>query len=178
MDNIFNPQRRRFLKVGLMGTAVLTAAAGGIILSRQPEVCSDCLWLQQDDQHLLQAIIPVMLVGALPIDKDERSQAIDEIITGFDISISHLPPLVRAEVRQLLWLLEFSITRSLFTGVWSSWHNADESNIANFLKSWQYSRFDLFRVGYIALHDLIVASWYANPNSWQRINYPGPPALA
>lgn len=178
MNNTFNPQRRRFLKIGLVGSVVLTAAAGGIMLSRHAENCTNCLWLQQDDRHLLQAIIPVMLAGALPLDKDERRHTINEIITGFDLSIAYFPPVVRDEIRKLLWLLEFPVTRSLLAGIWSAWHKADASNITRWLKSWQHSRFDLFRVGYAALHDLIAGAWYANPRSWQRINYPGPPALA
>jgi hypothetical protein len=177
MKDKFNPQRRQFLKVGLIGTGVLVAAAGGIIFTRPVVKCKNCLWLQQGDLDLLQAIVPVVLAGALPDSKEDRAQAINEIITGFDISISYFPSVVRAEIRQLLWLLEFPITRSLFTGVWSAWGTASEAEITDFLESWQFSRFDLFRVGYTALHDLLVGSWYANPRSWSRIHYPGPPAL-
>lgn len=177
MTNHYNPQRRRFLKVGLLGSAALTVAAGGIMLTPSSASCNDCSWLQQSDRDLLIAIIPVMLAGALPNDDQERMAAIDEIITGFDISISHFPPVIRDEIRQLLWLLEFPVTRSLLAGVWSAWHKVDKYNVADFLSGWQHSRLDLLRVGYAALHDLISGSWYANPRSWQRINYPGPPEI-
>jgi len=173
-----NPDRRRFLKVGLFGSAVLVAAAGGIALSRRPEKCGPCLWLHQGDRQLLQAVIPVMLVGALPKDIDQRAQSIDAIISGFDKTVAHFPPTVRAEIRQLLWLLESPLTRPLLTGIWSGWHNANANDIEKFLDSWKHSRLNLLRVGYTALHDLVMGAWYANPDSWQRIHYPGPPALA
>lgn len=36
-------------------------------------------------------------------------------------------------------------------------------------------RFDLLKSGYAALHDLILGTWYAQPESWAAIGYPGPP---
>ena len=178
MNTPFNSHRRRFLKVGLLGSATLTVAACSSMVSRETEKCHDCLWLGNMDRHLLHAIIPVMLAGALPLEVNERKKAIDEIIIGFDISVSHFPKTVRDEIAQLLWVLEFPLTRSLIAGVWSSWRNVSENNVKELLTNWKNSNFDLLRVGYIALHDLITGSWYANPRSWQRIHYPGPPKLS
>ena len=177
MNKHFNSHRRHFLKVGLLGSATLTVAACSSIGSREAEKCPDCLWLQHDDRHLLHAIIPVMLAGALPLEVVERKKAIDEIIIGFDLSVSHFPKTVRDEIEQLLWVLEFPLTRSLIAGVWSSWRNTNETSVKALLTNWQNSDFDLLRVGYTALHDLIAGAWYANPRSWQRIHYPGPPKL-
>lgn len=172
-----NSSRRQFLKVGLLGSTILAAAAGGIVLSRKSKSCGPCLWLHQDDREFLKAVVPVMLAGALPEDSNKRIHAIDEVIIGFDFTVAHFPPTVRAEIRQLLWLLESPLTRPLLTGVWSGWHKAEVADIQDFLNRWKDSRLDLLRVGYTALHDLIVGAWYANPLSWQRINYPGPPVL-
>jgi len=172
-----NPARRRFLKVGLIGSAVLAAAAGGIVLSRRPEECAPCLFLHRGDQQLLNAVVPVMLAGALPEDIEKRTQSIEAIISGVDKTVAHFPPSVRAEIRQLLWLLESPLTRPVLTGIWSGWHKASANDIQEFLDSWQHSRLDLLRVGYTALHDLVMGAWYANPQSWQRIHYPGPPAV-
>jgi hypothetical protein len=169
--------RRRFLKLGLAGSALLAAAAGGLVLSRRPETCHPCQWIHQGDRQLLRALVPVMLAGALPSGRS-GAQAIDEIITGVDVTVAHFPPTVRAEIRQLLWLLESPLTRPLLAGIWSPWSEAGVDAIQAFLNSWKHSRLDLKRVGYAALHDLVVGAWYANPLSWPRIGYPGPPALA
>ncbi|MDH5179592.1 MAG: twin-arginine translocation signal domain-containing protein [Gammaproteobacteria bacterium] len=170
----FNPSRRRFLKTGLAGAAVLGFA--GWWASRD-EACTDCQWLQQGERDLLLAVIPVMLAGALPVDATQRKQAIQEVMTGFDTTLTYFPPVVRGEIRQLLWLLKSPLTRGALTGVWSSWSTAESNTIHDFLNRWQTSRFDLLRAGYSALHDLIIGVWYANPLSWQRIAYPGPPKL-
>lgn len=174
----FSSSRRRFLKVGLLGSAVLAAAAGGVVLSRKPAPCSPCLWLHQGDRDLLQALVPVLLAGALPDAETERQQAINEIIDGVDTTVAHFPGEIRAEIRQLFWLLESPLTRGLMTGAWGGWTGSDPVVVREFLKSWQHSRLDLLRVGYTALHDLVAGAWYANPLSWQRIHYPGPPSLA
>lgn len=173
-DSQFNSHRRQFLKVGLLGSATLTLAACSSTLSREAERCSDCLWLQHTDRYMLHAIIPVMLAGALPTEKLEHKKAIDEVISGFDYTVAHFPKTVQDEIEQLLWVLQFPLTRSLIAGVWSSWHNVDSKNVKALLNNWKNSDFDLLRVGYKALHDLIAGAWYANPRSWQRIHYPGP----
>jgi hypothetical protein len=35
----------------------------------------------------------------------------------------------------------------------------------------------LLQQGYQALHDLVLAAWYARPDSWPAIGYPGPPEV-
>jgi hypothetical protein len=177
MSESFNPDRRQFLKVGLLGTAVMAAVSGGVALTRDSALSPGCLWLQRDDWLVFQAIVPVMLEGALPGEEGPRVGATNKIISGVDFTIAHFSPSVREEIRQLLWLLESSFTRPLLTGIWSSWTNAEAAEVQDFLLSWKESRFDLLRVGYSALHDLIAGAWYANPESWRRIHYPGPPVL-
>jgi hypothetical protein len=85
---------------------------------------------------------------------------------------------VQAEIRQLFGLLEFPVTRALAAGVWSAWDAAAPQQIAGFLTRWRYSGIALFRSGYQALHQLVMASWYGNAASWPRIGYPGPPRVA
>ena len=174
----FKKQRRQFLKVGLLGSATLTVAACGVSLKRQTNTHNEFLWLQSDDTDFLAALIPVMLSGALPENKKDSALAQQEIIQGIDISIAHMQPSVRDEVRRLFWLLEFTPTRIVLAGIFASWDKADPQDILSFITSWKESDFDLLRVGYAALHDLISGSWYANPRAWSRIQYPGPPALA
>lgn len=173
----FDPGRRRLLKVGVFGSAVLAAAGGGVALSGKPALCAGCLWLRREDRAVLMAIVPVMLAGALPADRIRHDAMVAEIVSGVDFTIAHFPPTVRDEIRQLFWLLESSFMRPLLTGIWTDWPAAEVAEIHDFLQSWKVSGLDLLRVGYLALHDLIAGAWYANPQSWQRIHYPGPPAL-
>ncbi len=177
LSSKFKPQRRQFLKVGLLGSATLSVAACGVSRTRKSNTKDKFLWLEEDDHELLSALIPVMLDGALPEDSADHSLAMKEIIMGVDISVAHMLPAVRDEVRQLFCLLEFTPTRIVLAGILASWENASSRDISSFLSNWKESDFDLLRVGYSALHDLITGSWYANPRSWPRIHYPGPPLL-
>jgi hypothetical protein len=176
-----NPGRRQFLKTGVAGSLVLgfasvTATLGGCA-GRSDAPCRDCRWLTSHDRILLTALIPVMLAGALPASENKLNAAIDQVVKSFDFTVAHFSPAIRKEIRQLLDLLEFPLTRVLLTGVVSRWETEGVSGIQSFLSRWENSRFSLFRSGYSALHDLISGAWYVSPESWERIGYAGPPRL-
>lgn len=177
----FNPARRQFLKTGFVGSLALGLASTGAALTAcsgdSTGRCRDCLWLTEDDHELLTALVPVMLAGALPQSANEKTTAITQTVTAVDITISHFSPAIRKEIRQLLDLLQFPVTRMLLTGVTSAWGRASAETMESFISKWQQSRFDLLRSGYAALHDLICGGWYVNPASWPRIGYRGPPEI-
>lgn len=172
-----NPDRRRFLKVGLLGSATLTIASCSSLINRQSEVCDGCEWLRNQERTILQAIIPVMLEGAITSNTKHQQQVINDIIKGIDFTIVHFPSQVRDEIQQLFWVLQFPPTKSLVAGIWGSWKNAEQGDVRVLLENWKQSDFDLLRVGYSALHDLIMGAWYADPRSWKNIHYQGPPLL-
>jgi hypothetical protein len=117
-----------------------------------------------------------MLEGALPAG-DAAMAARAEVVAGVDRAIAGLPPAVRSEVDELFSLLAFAPTRCVVAGVWSPWPEASRDSIAAFLGRWRDSRFALLRSGFAALHQLIMSAWYANPQAWPAIAYPGPPSL-
>lgn len=43
------------------------------------------------------------------------------------------------------------------------------------LAAWEHSRMPLFRTGYQAMKRLCAACYYAAPEAWPSIGYPGPP---
>lgn len=127
-------------------------------------------------RSVVSAIVPVMLEGALPAG-DAAMAARAEVVAGVDRAIAGLPPAVRSEVDELFSLLAFAPTRCVVAGVWSPWPEASRDSIAAFLGRWRDSRFALLRSGFAALHQLIMSAWYANPQAWPAIAYPGPPSL-
>jgi hypothetical protein len=46
--------------------------------------------------------------------------------------------------------------------------------VAEFLQGWRTHRFGMLRGAYAALHDLVLGAWYAQPDAWAAIGYPGP----
>jgi len=106
------------------------------------------------------------------------ADAIEETVAGVDHAIAGLPPAVRAEIAQLFALLALAPGRRVFAGVASPWSEASAGEVDAFLRAWQSSGWALKRTAYDALHQLVIAAWYANPRSWPAIGYPGPPSLA
>lgn len=156
--------RREFLKAGLGGSVVLSIAgcsrpsAGG------------------GRERILTALIPVILAGALP-DGDERPALVERTVAGVGKAIAGLSASMQGEIGELFDLLAFPPTRMLLAGIWSPWETAGREEIANFLERWRNSRFALLNSGYAALHDLVFGAWYARPDTWPAIGYPGPPRI-
>lgn len=157
--------RRVFLKTGLAGGLLLNVAA--------------CTNPAKDGgrQAVLAAVVPVILAGALPGNGELFREQLSRTVAGVDQAIAGLPLASQEEITQLFELLSFAPTRILVAGLWSPWPDASPQAIGGFLESWRNSRFDLFKSGYAALHDLIFAAWYARPETWAAIGYPGPPKV-
>lgn len=134
-------------------------------------------FLNAADREIVAAVAAAMLSGALPANPVEARAALLDVVRGVDTAVLGLPPNVRGEVRELFGLLAFPPARALAAGVWSPWDSAGPTAVAAFLERWRFSGVALFRSGYQALHQLILASWYGQAQSWPRIGYPGPPAL-
>ena len=157
--------RREFLKTGLAGGLLLNIAA--------------CARAGENDgrSRVLSALIPVMLAGALSPRPEDAERQINRTLSGVETAIKGLSLATQKEIGELFDLLTFPLTRMLAAGLWSPWEEATPSSLNAFLDSWRHSRFDLLKSGYAALHDLILGTWYAQPESWAAIGYPGPPLL-
>ena len=172
-----NPNRRRFLKTGLAGAAAL-AIAGGIAWIRRVGTAAVAPSLDDDARSIVRAIVPAMLAGALPASDPERALAVDETVMGVDRAIAGLPPASRGELAQLFALLSLGVGRLACSQAWlprGATRRAKRSTRSS--TSWRSSGWSLKRTAYDALHQLVIAAWYANPRSWPSIGYPGPPVL-
>ena len=155
--------RREALRLGLLASLLpATGATGASLISK--------------DRALFAALAPVFLAGALPTGKD-RAAAIEVVVAGVERAVGGLPLATQAELRQLFDLLGFAPTRLLLTGLWDDWPEITPERLDAFLSDWQQSSLGLLRVAYFALHELVFAAWYGNPQAWPRIGYPGPPEL-
>ena len=168
--------RRQFLKVGLASGVVL-AGAGWLALRRGRMTAPGFQWLDERAATIVTALVPAVLEGALPAGEPARTEAVREVVAAFDRAVSGLSPAVQEEIAQLFSLLGLAAGRFIVAGVRSSWKEATGEEVRAFLRRWRTSRFGLLRAGYQALTQLIQAAWYGNPASWERLGYPGPPAL-
>lgn len=165
--------RRQFLQTGVAGAGLLWLLRYAPSAAR---AATSSQGLDPATRAALAAIAPVMLAGALP-EGDGRSAAIQSVVDGVAQAVSGLPPQLQDELDQLFTLLTFAPTRWLVAGVARPWPQAAAADISGFLASWRTSWFSLLQSGYHALHELIMAAWYARPESWPALRYPGPPKL-
>ena len=164
--------RRRFLKFGVAGALILATATllRGQSAYRPASSNEPLVALDENDRWILAAIVPAMLPG-VPREK------LHAVVGSVDRAIAGLPPHLQREVQQLLALLGSWAGRRWIAGVRSPWPTASQGEVASFLSEWRFSRWRLLQQGYHALHELVFAAWYARPDSWAAIGYPGPPEL-
>jgi hypothetical protein len=172
----FRIRRRTLLTAGVAGGATLVFVRW-LYTSPSPPQLPRRQALDASARTILAAIIPVLLDGALPIGA-ERAIARAETLAAVEETIAGLSPGTREELAELFSLLDFAPTRCLVAGVWSPWSEAPSEAIAAFLARWRDSRFALLRSAYGALHQIVLATWYATPRAWLATGYAGPPTLA
>ena len=166
--------RRAFLKAGLTGALLLGAAAHWPLRAVH---AADGPWLSREDGDLVRALGGVMLRGSLPVDKVRQVAALDLLVAAVERAIGYQPAHIRAELRELFDLLQAAPARLLLCGFWRPWARAEAEEIDDFLQWWRGSRLELLRLAYLSFHELIVGSYFGEPQSWQRIGYDGPPEI-
>ncbi|TFW02414.1 hypothetical protein E4K72_13565 [Oxalobacteraceae bacterium OM1] len=161
--------RRTFLKAGLAGAAVLAVAGGLYGFTRRDEPLRPFIF-DSGPRSVLAAVIPVMLKDAV----ENTPAALDTAIARVQGAVSGLPLVTQKEIQDLFGLLVLAPGRRLLAGVHDDWAAAKPDDVAAFLESWRFHRIGLFQSAYLALHDLIAGSWYADESTWASIGYPGP----
>lgn len=174
--SVDSPQlsRRSLLKVGLLGsaflaTAGLTASLSGCSASTPR---AGFAVIRESDLPFLQALIPVMLEGA--VAPQQMPQALAGTLESLDYSLNHLSPEMLKLTVQLFDVLAMPVTRGPLTGVWGSWENASAADVRAFLERWQNSSIGLLKMGHASLLQLVMMSWYGRAESWAHCGYPGP----
>jgi len=170
-------KRRSLLKYSLIAGGA--AASGALVYSQIPydeidqEITQlDFEFFDQQDQIVLTAIIPIMLVGT-----NQSPKQIAQVIVNMDQAILFLSKQTQKELRELFDLLANKLGRVVLVGIWSSWRTANAEQLIEFLNDWRDSYIDLIQIGYQGLKQLVVGNYYADAESWSQIGYPGPPKL-
>jgi hypothetical protein len=161
--------RRSFLRAGLIGTLALATAGSLYRVIRHSDAPGEFIF---DDQtrSVLNAIIPVVLMGAIDSSSSTVTAAIDRV----QRAITGLPLTAQREIQDLFGLLTLAPSRRFLVGLPDDWPQAKQEDIEAFLNGWRQHRFGMLQNAYHALHDLITGSWYADESTWPFIGYPGP----
>ena len=169
--------RRGLLKFSLGASAFLATAGLGASLSgcSSSNPASGFAILRSSDLEFLRAVIPVMLDGAVAVDK--MPAAVDQTLHCLDNGLNHLSPEMLKLTRQLFDVLGMAVTRGPLTGIWGSWENASSEEIQRFLDRWENSSLSLLRMGHSSLLQMVMMAWYSRAESWVHCGYPGPPTV-
>lgn len=172
--------RREFLKAVALTSLVATSGVSLWQLSlsdTQSFVEQDNYpyqFLTLDDRLVLFAIAPAMLGTA--IDTKSPTKIIG-LLQQIDQAIDFTSKTSADELRQLLDLLSNQLGRAYIAGVWTSWNKANQETLTSFLRDWRKSYLAILRSGYLGLHQLMMGTFYAQPENWQAIGYAGPPKM-
>lgn len=171
--------RRQFLRVGVMGGLALSAVSGVALLSGCSTVpaARGFRFLRESDVVVLNALLPVLLAGALP-EGEARAGAVSATVKTVDALVFGSSRAGQKQIAQLFDLLSLPATRYAVAGLHDDWPQASAQDINAFLQRWSQSRFQMLRAAYLGLCQIGNMAWYLQPRSWAAIGYEPPRLVA
>lgn len=166
-------QRRGLLKLGLGAGAALAGAAGAVgwfasFRARQEEQ------FEPELRILLMAVGGAVLAGLLPDEPHTKDLALRSWLTRLETTVAGMPPVVQNELDDLLLILATSPGRLALAGLRQPWHAASTQQVQAALQGLRMSSLAIRQQIFHALRDLSNAAYFAAPESWAAIGYPGP----
>ncbi|MDP2344954.1 MAG: hypothetical protein Q8O67_28670 [Deltaproteobacteria bacterium] len=162
-------QRRSFLKVGLLGGAILALTGGGL-----------AMWPGDSSARPLRPLLsisagsfPVLVAVAARVCKGTTAQPI-QVAHAVDTALSFTFPEARRDMDRVLGLLENALPGLLLRGSPRPFTLLNEDAQDRALHAWRDSSVGLLRGAYHALRKLCLAAHYATPGSWPEVDYGGP----
>lgn len=165
-------QRRRLLKLGVVGSAALGVVGGVAWLAQTAQ--NTRVPLSDSAFQVLTAIATALLEGSLPNDARDRQAVMPAYLDRLVNTVNGLPPSSQRELAQVLSLMVLAPGRWALSGLGTPWAHASREQVHDALETLRRSRWVQRRQLYHALRDLARAAWYAAPTTWAALGYPGP----
>ena len=172
--------RRSILKKGLLGGAILLVGGTVPMLLRPSRI-------MRAPQRPLRVLTPTEF--AIFATAAARICPRDQAASGWpsaeevdcagkvDAIMAALHPRATAEFKKLLHVFESGLTGFMATGRPTTFTASSPDDQDRRLGAWRRSRVALFRSGYQAMKRLAHATYYASPEIYPRLGYPGPPTI-
>lgn len=172
--------RRRFLKRGLAGGALLFVG-GAIPLALRstrggPAPRTPLRLLTPQEHAIFTAAAARLVPGAGAGPTWPTAEALD-CAGKADALLARVHPEVGAEFRKLLHLFENALFGLVVAGSPTPFTRCEPAQQDARLEAWRTSRLALLRSGYQALKRLAHATYYASPEIYPLVGYPGPPVV-
>ena len=162
-------RRRKFLKRGLFGGALLALAGTGIAVfpgDRSVRATGPLLSFSPAAFSVLAAVAARVVKGT--------SADPMEIAMRIDAALQRAAPEARVDLGRALLLLENGLPGLLFRGTPRPFTLLAVDDQDRALLAWRDSRLVLLRGAYHGLRKLCLAAHYATPAGWPETGYGGP----
>ena len=184
-------QRRTWIKLGVVGGALLAVGGGLVAVSRrgwEPATAAGASssgdapagHLSVAGRELFGAVAAVVLEGLLPDAADApqaHAVAVNAHLQRLEVAINGLPAATQDEIAELSGLLLHPVGRVLLTGLRPDWAEAPLPALREAMQGLRESRLALRQQTYHALRDLSNGAYFSDPGAWAQIGYPGPQAV-
>jgi hypothetical protein len=167
-------QRRTLLKFGLAATAVIAVAGGGSALLR-PGLQDGRMTAAA--RAVFGAVARGVLQGMLPADPTVRDAALAAHLTRLDDTLAAFPCATQSELSQLIALIATVPGRSAIVGLHTDWDAASDAQLQTAMQDMRTSSLAMRQQIFHALRDLTNAAYFADPQAWTSLGYPGPQAV-
>ena len=165
MDKTFT--RRRFLALSLGGIAAIGVSQGlNVLLNRDP--MDSYKFFTQGDEDLIKAAAPIVI----GLDNDRYAELHAKLMRQLEETILGFSPLVQGEIRAILTVLKLPLFR-WFYQLNSPWTEASHEEKTKFFVNLSESTAATVQIVFQNFVSLVCAAFYALPESWPDIGYPG-----
>lgn len=162
--------RRRFLKRGLVGGALLALGGGGTLALRSGSASvSPTVPLHAVDARVFPVLVAVASRMVHAQDEDPVALA-----HGVDLALAFQSPEAKKDLNMALALLENGLFGLLTRASPRTFTELSPDEQDRALSSWQTSRLVLLRGAFTALKRLCLGAHYASLDAARAIGYPGP----
>lgn len=164
--------RRTILKAAL-GTGAIVAGGGALLGLRKGDLASPPPGssLTPSETAIMAAVLRVFIADAPGRPTTDDVGAVATVGT----ILKALDETAVGETRQLIALVENALPNFLFALTPKPFTRMSREEQERAITAWGESALSLRRAGYLALHALAYASYYASEATWPSVNYPGPP---
>lgn len=163
-------RRRQWLALGVGGAALLGLAGTAVSWWRPARREGR---FTPEAQPMLAAVARAVLAGLLP----PGPAPLQAHLGRLEATVAGLPPHLQAELDRLFTLLLTPPGRIGLAGLAAPWERATPEAVHEALQALRLASGSTRQQVFHALRDLNNAAWFAGPEAWAAIGYPGPREL-
>ncbi|QIZ77844.1 twin-arginine translocation signal domain-containing protein [Ferrimonas lipolytica] len=158
--------RRTFLYGSLAGVAAVTVGISVVPTAAPNSTLTD------QQSWIIQALVPVVLAGTQ--SPQQLQQLAPRLVEAISQTIQTLPPNTRAQLDELLGLLDNRVALLALTGSTVPLAQRQPQQLTQILNQWRHHFLDTIKLAYVGLKEPIFAAYWGDPSHWSEFNYQAP----